>query len=158
MSQIRVLIRKPELKSLSQGARITYVRKLRGMSQEKLGLAIGMSNDQIRKRICRYEKDVRVPRPERLTEIANVLNVNEEMIKVYDFIKPSDIVYQLFWLEEMCPETFFNIKIDKNTDNPTARCLAAVYPEWKNMREKHNKGLISDIDYIEWKLTYTVVL
>ena len=60
--QRRYIERIPKLKGLSCGSRIAFIRQLRGMTQQELGLAIGLENDKIRNRICRYEKSRRLQR------------------------------------------------------------------------------------------------
>ena len=54
--------------------------------------------------IIRY----RNPKDERLTEIANILNVSFNSIKKYDYNKPIDLIYTLMWLEELIPNYYIN--------------------------------------------------
>lgn len=54
--------------------------------------------------MTRYESGERVPKDDRLLEIAKILNVNVNSIKQYTFNKIEDIVYFLLWLEELYPK------------------------------------------------------
>lgn len=150
------VLRKPQLQSLSQGSRLAFVRKFRGLTQHQLGIAAGMSDDRVRNRICRYEKGGRTPKPDRIEKFAEILNVNVEMIKVYDFINPTDLIYELFWIEELLSDSGLRIIKCKIPENPTADVFASVYPIWNKMRKRYQTKEISDIEYLEWKLTYKV--
>ena len=48
------------LKDLSQGARIAYVRQLRGMTQDELAGKLGFTDDRRRRHITRYETNERI--------------------------------------------------------------------------------------------------
>ncbi len=58
--------------------------------------------------MTRYERGDRNPKDERLTEIANILNVSFNSIKKYDYNKPIDLIYTLMWLEELIPNYYIN--------------------------------------------------
>ena len=77
--------------------------------------------------MTRYEKWDRNPKDERLTEIANILNVSFNSIKKYDYNKPIDLIYTLMWLEELIP----NYRLD----------LSQV----KNINDESFMGLVKDI-------------
>ena len=47
---------KPELKDLSQGSRIAYVRYYRGMTQHEVADMLGVKHDNKRRIMTRYEK------------------------------------------------------------------------------------------------------
>ena len=59
MKYMELFIR-PRLKDLSQGARIAYVRQLRGMTQDELAGKLGFTDDRRRRHITRYETNERV--------------------------------------------------------------------------------------------------
>ena len=146
----------PTLTSLSCGARIAFARQFRGMTQQKLGEAIGLKSDKVRNRVCRYEKGGRVPKTDRLERIAEVLGVSEGMLRNYDFREPTDFVYEALWIEEMFPA--MNITLHKGTslEYETCECFIPFYKEWRRMQISLQEGKITKRDYIEWKLTYVV--
>ena len=67
---------KPELKDLSQGSRIAYVRYYRGMTQHQVADMLGVQHDNKRRIMTRYEKGDRNPKENRTREIAKILNVS----------------------------------------------------------------------------------
>lgn len=150
------LLRLPNLRSLSCGSRIAYARQFRGMTQEQLGIALGLRGEKIRNRICRYERDGRIPKGDRLNEIAEILQISEGMLRNYEFCDPTDIVYEMFWLEELLPGFKFSFEKQANTLVDTSKTLASVYDEWQKQQEKLKDKLISQREYIDWKLTYQV--
>lgn len=142
---------RPKLKSLSQGNRIAFVRQLRKMSQQELGERLGMQV-RARNQICRIERHNRDLRPDRLGKIAKILNVNEKMIKRWNYEDPEDLFYELLWVEELCPDFTFRNTVRQNPQNKTHEILSRRYAEWKEMRRKHADGKITFEEYWDWKL------
>ena len=149
-----VLFRKPVLQSMSQGSRLAFVRQFRGMTQHQLGISVGMSDERVRNRICRYEKGGRTPKLDRIEKFAEVLHVNIGVIKVYDFVDPMDVIYEFFWLEELIPDFVLNVDKSIKAENVTAEYFTKIYPLWNKMRNKYKNREISDVEYLEWKFTY----
>ncbi len=92
---MRLMYLKPRLKDLSQGSRIAFVRQFRQLTQDELADKLELNGERKRRTIARYENSTRVPKVDRLLEIANILNVEINVIKEYDFKEPADIVYIL---------------------------------------------------------------
>ena len=148
---MRIIYSKPSLKNLSQGERISYIRQLRMMSQDEVSDKLGLTGECKRRTMTRYEKGDRNPKQYRLKELSNILQVNINSIKQYDFKKIIDIIYFLLWLEELIPniqieyeETFIN----KNKE------LKLFFEEWKRMKLKRRKKEISYFQYTDWKFNY----
>ena len=104
--------------------------------------------------MTRYEKGDRNPKDERLTEIANILNVSFNSIKKYDYNKPIDLIYTLMWLEELIPNYYINFSDVPNINELYIVTIKKFYDEWNIMRNKRLKREISYKEYIEWKLNY----
>ena len=149
-----VFYTKPVLRDLSQGARIAYVRQFRHMTQEELGEKIEMSPGRRRNRICRYERGTRNPKDDRVEKMAEVLEINEAMIKSYDFKDPMDIVYILLWLEDVSPDYILKSSGAESFVNKTSTCIKKALKEWQSVKNKLKKGEISETEYTEWKLTH----
>ena len=149
-----VFYTKPVLRDLSQGARIAYVRQFRHMTQEELGEKIEMSPGRRRNRICRYERGTRNPKDDRVEKMAEVLEINEAMIKSYDFMDPMDIVYILLWLEDVSPDYILKSSGAESFVNNTSTCIKKALKEWQSVKNKLKKGEISETEYTEWKLTH----
>ena len=60
---------KPELKDLSQGSRIVYIRYYRGMTQHEVADMLGVQHDNKRRIMTRYEKGQRNSKEDRTRNI-----------------------------------------------------------------------------------------
>ena len=85
---MRVMYTKPKLKDLSQGSRIAFVRQFRLMTQDDVSDKLGLTGECKRRTITRYEKGDRNPKDDRTLEIAQILNVNINSIKKYEYKEP----------------------------------------------------------------------
>ena len=144
----RIYLR-PELYDLSQGSRIKFVRIFRHLTQDNVSDDLGIIGENKRRTLTRYEKGERNPSKSRLQELSNILLVNDNLIKKYEFKSVLDILYFLLWLEEMFPK----MRIDLGTDNKT---INSFFNEWNSMREKKVKMIINYEEYFEWKINYKV--
>ena len=151
------LFLRPRLKDLSQGSRICYVRQLRGMTQDELASKLGFTDDRKRRHITRYETNERIPKEDRLEELAKILNVSVNAIKSYDYTNPNDLIYTNIWMEELIP----GYKIDLDTLDKTwfdsVKYLKLFVKEWKDKNQKLEDKEISLKEYIEWKLNTDVI-
>ena len=141
-----------KLNSLSVGSRISFIRKIRGMTQQELGNAIGIEGVRARNIICRYERTARVPRSSILQDIADALDIDVRLIKKYDFKDPMDIYYLMIWTEEICPNFIFNKVNGMLPQNSTQKVLTEKYTDWHRMRLKRNKNEITQEAFRDWKL------
>lgn len=153
---MRLMYTRPVLRDLSQGSRIAFVRQFRQMTQDEVSDKLGITGENKRRTMTQYEKGNKNPKEERTKIIANILDVNFNLIKKYDFKNKTDIVYIIMWLEEIIP----NYKIDLS-DIPYVRDRNLLFYEniifeWTQMREKREKREISYAEYIEWKFSYVV--
>ena len=139
---------KPILRDMSQGSRIAVARQFRGKTQHDVATELGISGKCKRRTMTRYEKGNRNPKEDRTKEIANILNINYNSIKQYDFKDIIDVFYILMWLEELYPE--FGFKMNITPDNK----VYMAFLEWNNMKKRRNNKSISYEEYINWKLTY----
>ncbi len=151
---MRLIYLKPKLNDLSQGSRIAFVRQFRQLTQDELADKLKLNGERKRRTIARYENGERVPKEDRLLEIANILNVRINSIKEYDFKEPINIIYILIWLEELYPEYQIDLPITYYNDN--ALLISKYMKEWNEMRLKRTKREITYEEYIEWKLYYEI--
>lgn len=151
---MRLIYTKPKLKDLSQRSRIAFVRQFRFLTQYDVSDKLGLTGDCKRRTMTRYERGDRNPKDERLTEIANILNVSFNSIKKYDYTKPIDLIYTLMWLEELIPNYYINFSDVPNINELYIVTIKKFYDEWNIMRNKQIKREISYKEYIEWKLNY----
>jgi len=79
------------------------------MTQDDVSDKLGLTGECKRRTITRYEKGDINPKDDRTLEIAQILNVNINSIKKYEYKEPIDIIYTLMWLEELIPN--YNIDL-----------------------------------------------
>ena len=78
---MRLLYSKPELRDLSQGSRISFARQFRFMSQHELADKLGITGDNKRRTMTRYEKCERNANPLKNLSYTyfTVENINHEI-------------------------------------------------------------------------------
>ena len=136
---------------ISQGERISYIRQLRMMSQDEVSDKLGLKGECKRRTMTRYERGDRNPKQYRIKELSNILQVNINSIKQYDFKKIIDIIYFILWLEELIP----NIQIEfEETNLNRNEELKLFFEQWKKMKLKRRKKEISYFQYTDWKFNY----
>ena len=145
---------KPELENLSQGERIAFARQVRRMSQDELADKLGFTGESKRRGVTRYERGDRVPKEERLQEIANILNINVKCLKEYDFKNEEDMIYILLWMEELYPRMNIDLGLSESLPKESDIKLKRFFEEWNAMKEKRVNLELSYDDYVEWKLQY----
>lgn len=71
--------------NLSQGSRIKFIRVFRHLTQDNVSDDLGITGENKRRTLTRYEKGDRNPSKSRLQELSNILLVNDNLIKQYEF-------------------------------------------------------------------------
>ena len=153
---MRLLYTKPKLKDMSQGSRIAFARQFRLMTQDNVSDKLGLTGECKRRTMTRYEKGNRNPKEDRAREIANILDVNYNAIKKYDFIETIDIIYYLMWLEELLLNYQIDLSNVANVDEKQILIIKKFVSEWSIIRNKRQKREITYNEYINWKLNYTL--
>ena len=151
---MRYVYLKPELKDLSQGSRIAFAREFRYMTQDNVSDKLGLTGECKRRNMARYERGDRVPKEERLQEIANILNINVKCLKEYDFKNEEDMIYILLWMEELYPRMNIDLGLSESLPKESDIKLKRFFEEWNAMKEKRVDLELSYDDYVEWKLQY----
>ena len=151
---MRYVYLKPELKDLSQGSRIAFVREFRYLTQDNVSDKLGLTGECKRRSMARYERGDRVPKEERLQEIANILNINVKCLKEYDFKNEEDMIYILLWMEELYPRMNIDLGLSESLPKESDIKLKRFFEEWNVMKEKRANLELSYDDYVEWKLQY----
>ena len=115
---------------------------------------LGLTGECKRRSMTRYERGDRIPKEDRLLEIANILNVNVKCLKKFDFRNDEDMIYMLLWMEEMYPRMNIDLGISEYFPNRRDKKIQKFMNEWKEMRRKRQEHEITYDEYIEWKLQY----
>lgn len=153
---MKLVYSRPILRDLSQGARIAFVRQFRLKSQDEVADALGATGECKRRTMTRYEKGDRNPTLKRTKKIAEILNVNYNAIKSYDYKEPIDFIYTLLWLEELLPNYHFDLSDVKVMDDEFLNILISFLKEWDKVKLKRKNREIKYSEYIEWKINYSL--
>ena len=82
------------------GTKIKTIRKLRGMTQKDLGVALGFVEQNAAKRVSQYESNEKIPKDEVVSNITKILKVSPYALLKINEIKCIDLIEEAFWFEE----------------------------------------------------------
>lgn len=114
--------------------------------------SLGITGENKRRTMTRYEKGERNPKEDRTKIIADILKVNYNAIKKYDYKNPIDVIYTLMWLEELMPVIKVDLEDIKLYDKDLIKIYKGIHV-WKLMQSRRERKEISYKEYVEWKLT-----
>lgn len=158
------------------GEKIKRVRKHRKITQKELGELVGLSAN----RIAQYEMGYRVPKKPLLNQMAEALHISPMAFSEGGNGPASDILEQLFWLDEEQPGVIrlvpterspapynanpnLTLRYDDNDEwpprCPTAMCfndtiLDDFLRDWAAVQQKLFCGEITQEEYFEWKIMW----
>lgn len=137
----------------STGSKIHQIRLRKGMSTADLGSKCGITDSAIR----RYELDSRLPKDDKLQEIATALGVNVSALYDRKIESVTDIMHILFEIEAdgyIAPnKTPANAYNDRTTYGIRSlnEILNEAMEKWCEQRELWETQQVSDDDYRNWK-------
>ena len=145
---------RPELRDLTKGARLEFIRKFRYLDEKNIAEEFGLGGKDPARTIRDYERNEVKPLPGRLEELAELYEVSIDAIRDYDFSNPIDLIYIEMWKEELIP--YYEVDLDgiSNNLNEYAKDVVKGLSEWKAMKEKRENMEIPIQDYIDWKLNF----
>ena len=131
------------------GKRLRNIRNHRNMTQQELGVKLGIDEKSAGVRVIQYEKGLRTPRKEYVEKFSEVLDVVPEAINIPQINDSTDLIHLLFGLED-----FHNMKINKLNRQ---FCLTfdddeinSILSEWYTKKMK-----LSEEEYNDWRYTFT---
>ena len=142
--------KKELLENMSQGARLKFIRKNKGIELNDIAAYLGYSSN---KPIREWENNTKSPDARNLSRLAEAYGVCIDTIKKYDFIDPIDEIYYQMWYEEQYPYYQFQLP-DRFAGSAYNFNVQNGINEWLKMREKRENYEITDQEYLEWKLNY----
>ncbi len=142
---------RPRLKDLSVGARISFLRQWRRITRQELAIRTGHGEANGKRIMSRYERNVILPEDKKLEKMAEILNINTQLIRPYDLNDPEDLYYIMLWLEELCPNFTVTRQSVADAANATQKYLSERYFRWHEMRKKYRTHEITYDEYWEWK-------
>ncbi len=169
---------------MTTGQKIKLARIFRGLTMKELGIAAGLPQSTADSRMGQYESDIRIPKTDFITKIAEVLNVSPCALMQTSEIPAIKIMQQLFWLEEeinlltnrqeskrtrfvhshLLHSGVTNIqhlipeyhKEWQNQSCTLSDVLTYALDEYKDMQEHFLNNRISIGTYIEWKFQWPI--
>lgn len=140
------------------GEKIKRLRKLRGITQKELGVAIGFDEKSADVRIAQYETGTRTPKQDLVEKIAEVLDVNPLYINNPEILGAEDIMLLLFELDEHYPISIEDCE-DKDGNTRKGVCFGSILmtdllSEWQRRKKDLADGKISKAEYTEWKINH----
>lgn len=141
------------------GERIQFFRKLRGMTQKYLGMALGFPEKSADVRLAQYETGSRTPKADLTAALAQVLDVSPHALSVPDIDSYVGLMHTLFTLEDTyglkISETDGEVclKVDVRKCKNAAR-LHEMLCSWRQAATMLEAGKISKEDYDKWRYHY----
>jgi len=131
------------------GKKLRRLRLLRNFTQKELAVKSGITDAAIRN----YELGNRSPNREQLIKIAEALNCDTSAL--LDYGSSSKIIQILFDYEKdikLIPVIEEN-GVKLTSTNPAFICFLL---DWIEMQKKYNNGEITDEEFEDWKLSYSI--
>lgn len=140
------------------GERIKYLRKLRGLTQKELGMAVGFPEKTSDIRIAQYESGSRSPKKELTEDLAEVLNVSPAALTVPDIETIDDVMQTFFVLEDVygleigAADNDIVLRVRNSPENNELR---EDLIEWLNKALLLRNGIISEEAYDDWRYNFS---
>lgn len=164
---------------MTTGEKIKRIRRHRQMTQKELGEKIGLGAGGAN-RIAQYEMGYRIPKKPLLEKMAEAMNVSSMALSEGGNGAATDMMEQLFWLDEEVPGIInlvrtqrsdtrynanpdFSLRYDDNDDWPPDSPVAMWFnstilndflKDWAEVQRKLRLGEISEKEYFEWKICW----
>ena len=141
------------------GERIRYIRNLRGITQKRLGMALGFDEKTADVRMAQYESGTRTPKEKMINDLANVLDVRPKALDLPDIDSYVGLAHTLFALEDL-----YGLKIDSiddelcltldKTKGTTYLSMYEIFKAWQQEAKKLDNGDITMDEYNTWRYKY----
>lgn len=143
-------------------SRIKQLRKLKGLTQQELGLALGYSENTAGIRIAQYESGSRKPSASAKNQLSKILEVSPNALAVPNVNSFDEIVHILFVIEDECgfdAKTICSvcdhfIEWLSNKDSTDEHVLEFLI-EWAHVSNLLSLGAISKKEYDQWRFNYS---
>ena len=142
---------------MSIGERIRYFRRLKGLTQRELGMALGFPRGSADVRLAQYETGTRSPKGELTLELARVLEVSPRALTVPATDSPVGLMHTLLSLEDLygLRPRLIDGKPVLTLEGPGAsENLTAMLAAWAELAGELDRGSVSHQDYDRWRYRY----
>lgn len=126
---------------MTQGQRLNYIRRLRGVTMKELGVALGFDESSAPVRIAQWEAGTRNPKPDAVEKMASILNFNPARLSPAPDNPVDAIIDFLLWDD------------DDLSGSEKIRLFRFLFDFW-TMRTRLQEGSISQEQFDEWKLNW----
>ena len=141
------------------GERISFFRKMRGMTQKHLGIQVGFPEKSADVRLAQYETETRTPKADLTVALADTLGVSAQAIAVPDIDSYVGLMHTLFTIEdryglhidEADGEVCLKVDVHKNKD---AARLYEMLCSWQKAFAMLKAGKITQDEYDCWRYRY----
>ena len=143
---------------MATGGNIKRIRKLKGMTQKELGMAIGFDQRTADVRMAQYETGTRTPKENYINALAQVLDVHPAALTTPDIDNYTGLIHTLFTLEDMYGLKIGEIdgeiclRLDKHSKNYLS--LFDMFLAWNTEAGKLESGEITKEEYDHWRYNY----
>ncbi len=138
------------------GERIRFFRGLRGMTQKKLGMAVGFPEQSADVRIAQYESAARAPKADLTCALARALDVSPQALAVPDIDSETGLMHTLFALEDIYGLTVGELegevclRLDRSRETACGT-VPEMLTSWREEARKLEAGEISREEYDRWR-------
>ena len=142
------------------GERIRYFRRKRELTQKELGLLAGYPEKSADIRVAQYESGSRCPKQNCIDDLARILAVSPDALRIPNIDDVEKLMHTLFALEDL-----YGIRIgaveDKpflfvdSTGNRNAAELHSMLLDWAQKSAELESGIITKVEYDQWRYLFS---
>ncbi len=141
------------------GERIRFFRNLNGMTQRRLGIAVGFPERSADVRMAQYEAGARTPKAELIESLAKIFGISPYALTVPDIDHDIGLAHTLFTLEDIYGLTIKDVDgepclhVDSHKGH-RADELTKILTAWQKETAKLKAGKIDRQAYDQWRNFY----
>lgn len=144
---------------MALGERLNYFRRKSNLTMKALGMMLGFDPKSADVRISQYEKGTKMPKPELIQSIANVLGISPLALKLPDIDSYDSLMHTLFALEDIYGLTIHERDgiccLQLNPDvSPKGGTLSSYFESWAKEKQKLVNKEISLEEYDDWRYCF----
>ncbi|HEM1813808.1 TPA: helix-turn-helix transcriptional regulator [Listeria monocytogenes] len=143
------------------GDNIRKFRKLKGMTQKELGLALGFDEKTADIRIAQYESGTRKPKEDMINDLSKIFDIRTDALTTPNIDSYVGLMHTLFSIEDtyglkiIDGDDGISLKLDKNSKS--FHTLYDSFLSWQKEAEKFENEEITLEEYNHWRFNYPKV-
>lgn len=140
---------------MNTGERIQNARREMGMTQLELGLEMHYPYKSAGVRIAQYENGLKKPKDKTIDQLAAALGVSRKALTGPEGYELEDVMRFLFELEDNGYEIEIRRRGQETVIEVSDGALSEPLEQWRKIRNRYQRDLISLNKYVTWKLCWT---